>query len=231
MQFRFGRRFASVAIIAAALFSADKLSAVQTNSAASSAGPETSQTPAESQEKKTMQAMFGGGCYWCVEAIFEELKGVESVESGFAGGAVDSPTYKQVSAGGTGHAEVVLVTYDPNAVSYEKLLEVFFKTHDPTTVNMQGPDVGAQYRSTILYFDEQQRETAERIKAALDKSGAFSSPIVTEIVPATKFFPADEDHQDYFQKNSRSSYCQFSIRPKLDKFRKVFADSLKTADK
>lgn len=190
--------------------------------------PETISQHAE--ESKEMQAMFGGGCFWCVEAIFERLKGVHSVESGYAGGSTDAPTYEDVSSGQTGHAEVVRITYDPSLISYEKLLEVFFKTHDPTTLNQQGPDHGTQYRSSIFYFDEEQRTTAERIKTELDKSGAFPRPIVTEIVEAAPFFPAEDYHQDYFRNNPDSGYCRFAIRPKLEKFNKVFADSLKSDD-
>ncbi len=188
-------------------------------------------TTPETKEPKTMQAMFGGGCFWCVEAIFDQLKGVQSVDSGYAGGATPDPTYHDVCSGDTGHAEVIRIEYDPAVVSYEKLLEVFFKTHDPTTLNRQGADSGTQYRSSIFYFDEKQKSTAERIKKSLDESGAFASPIVTEIVSASKFYPAEDYHQDYFNKNPESGYCQFAIRPKLDKFKKVFSDSLKTDGK
>jgi peptide-methionine (S)-S-oxide reductase len=185
------------------------------------------ETSSETKEPKTMQAMFGGGCFWCVEAIFDQLKGVHSVDSGYAGGTTTNPTYQDVCSGGTGHAEVIRIEYDPAVVSYEKLLEVFFKTHDPTTLNRQGPDSGTQYRSSIFYFDDEQKSTAERIKNALDESGAYQSPIVTEIVAASKFFPAEDYHQDYFLKNPDAGYCQFAIRPKLDKFKKVFSESLK----
>lgn len=193
---------------------------------------EAAQTSTEkSAEATEMQAMFGAGCFWCVEAIFEELKGVTSVESGYAGGNSDAPTYQEVCSGDTGHAEVVRITYDPAQVPYEKLLEVFFRTHDPTTLNRQGPDHGSQYRSAIFYFDEAQKETAERIKMELDKSGAFKQPIVTEIVASAPFYPAEDYHQDYFRKNPEAGYCQYSIQPKIDKFKKVFADSLKASDK
>jgi peptide-methionine (S)-S-oxide reductase len=181
----------------------------------------------QTTEQHSMKATFGGGCFWCVEAIFENLEGVLDVESGYAGGAAVDPTYKEVCGGDTGHAEVVQVTYDPDRVTYEKLLEVFFKTHDPTTLNRQGADQGTQYRSVIFAHDEEQQATAERIKQALDASGAYAGPIVTEIVPSTKFYPAEDYHQDYFRKNPNAGYCQFAIRPKLDKFKKVFADSLK----
>ncbi len=182
-------------------------------------------------EQKSMKATFGGGCFWCVEAIFENLKGVESVDSGYSGGDMPDPTYKDVCSGETGHAEVVQITYNPDVVTYEKLLEVFFKTHDPTTLNSQGADHGTQYRSAVFFHDDEQKETAERIKNSLNESGAYDKPIVTEIVSATKFYPAEEDHQDYFRNNPNAGYCQFAIRPKLDKFKKVFAESLKTAEK
>ncbi len=188
-------------------------------------------TSPQPTEQKSMKATFGGGCFWCVEAIFDNLKGVQSVDSGYAGGSTPDPTYQEVCSGESGHAEVVQITYDPKVVTYEKLLEVFFKTHDPTTLNSQGADHGTQYRSSVFYHDDEQRATAERIKKALDESGAFKNPIVTEIVPATKFFPAEDYHQDYFRNNPNAGYCQFAIRPKLDKFKKVFADSLKTDEK
>ncbi len=188
-------------------------------------------TSPQPTEQKSMKATFGGGCFWCVEAIFDNLKGVQSVDSGYAGGSTPDPTYQEVCSGESGHAEVVQITYDPKVVTYEKLLEVFFKTHDPTTLNSQGADHGTQYRSSVFYHDDEQRATAERIKKALDESGAFKNPIVTEIVPATTFFPAEDYHQDYFRNNPNAGYCQFAIRPKLDKFKKVFADSLKTDEK
>ena len=180
------------------------------------------------KEHELMKATFGGGCFWCVEAIFENLNGVQAVESGYAGGSMANPTYEDVCSGETGHAEVVQITYDPAIVSYEKLLEVFFKTHDPTSLNRQGADHGTQYRSVIFFHDDPQRQTAERIKKALDESGAYSKPIVTQIVAASDFYPAEDHHQDYFRKNPNAGYCQFAIRPKLDKFKKVFADNLKT---
>lgn len=195
---------------------------------ATSDDPKTSSNSSEEDsEQTTMLATFGGGCFWCVEAIFERLKGVHAVESGYTGGSTPNPTYKEVCSGETGHAEVVQITYDPSQVSYEKLLEVFFKTHDPTTLNRQGADHGTQYRSAIFYHDDQQRETAERVKEALDASGAFDQPIVTEIVPATTYYPAEDYHQDYFNQNPNAGYCQYSIRPKVDKFKKAFADLLK----
>jgi peptide-methionine (S)-S-oxide reductase len=182
---------------------------------------------AEDSEQTTMLATFGGGCFWCVEAIFERLQGVHSVESGYTGGTIPDPIYEEVCSGKTGHAEVVQITYDPNLVSFEKLLEVFFKTHDPTTLNRQGPDHGTQYRSAIFYHDDEQRQIAERVKKALNDSGAFARPIVTEIVPATTFYPAEKYHQDYFNQNPDAKYCQYSIRPKVEKFEKVFADIIK----
>jgi peptide-methionine (S)-S-oxide reductase len=192
-----------------------------------SAAATEQETSTPTREHKLMKATFGGGCFWCTEAIFEDLKGVSDVQSGYAGGTKPDPTYKQVCNGDTGHAEVIQITYDPDVVTYEKLLEVFFKTHDPTTLNRQGADHGTQYRSVIFAHDEEQQATAERIKKALDESGAYDRPIVTQIVPATTFYPAEDYHQDYFRKNPDAGYCQFAIRPKLDKFKKVFAESLK----
>jgi len=175
----------------------------------------------------TEVATFGGGCFWCVEAVFEELDGVVSVVSGYAGGTVENPTYKQVCTGTTGHAEVCQIRYDPKKITYKQLLEVFWKTHDPTTPNRQGNDVGTQYRSMIFYHDQQQKELAEKVKAELDKSGAFAAPIVTQIEPAATFYPAEDYHQDYYRRNPGQGYCQFVIGPKMEKFRKVFKDKLK----
>jgi peptide-methionine (S)-S-oxide reductase len=164
------------------------------------------------------QATFGGGCFWCTEAVYEHLDGVTSVVAGYAGGTVPNPTYEAVSTGRTGHAEVIQITYDPARVSYEHLLELFWQAHDPTTLNRQGADAGTQYRSIILYHNEEQRRIAERSKAAAQKN--FDSPIVTEIVPLKTFYKAEDYHQDYFAKNPNAPYCIFVIKPKLDKLQK-----------
>jgi peptide-methionine (S)-S-oxide reductase len=187
---------------------------------------QTAKTPAAS---KTNLATFGAGCFWCVEAVFKDLDGVVRVESGYAGGSADNPTYEEVCAGATGHAEVVQITYDPSRVSYEDLLEVFFKTHDPTTSNRQGPDEGTQYRSAILYHDDEQKKLAEKVKRDLDRSGAYEAPIVTEVSPFRKFFKAEDYHQNYFSLNPRKPYCVMVIQPKVEKFRKVFQNKLKKA--
>lgn len=172
-------------------------------------------------------ATFGAGCFWCVEAVFRELDGVLTVESGYAGGSVSNPTYEQVCSGTTGHAEVCQIAYDPAKVRYEELLEVFWKTHDPTTLNRQGADSGTQYRSVVFFHDETQRQLAEEYKRKLGASGAFDDPIVTEIARYDRFWKAESYHQDYFNLNGSQPYCQFVIRPKLDKFRKVFDTKLK----
>ncbi|MHA2378077.1 MAG: peptide-methionine (S)-S-oxide reductase MsrA [Candidatus Thorarchaeota archaeon] len=171
-------------------------------------------------------ATFGAGCFWCVEAVFQQLKGVVSVISGYAGGQVQNPTYEQVCTGKTGHAEVCQIQYDPEQISYEELLEVFFNTHDPTTLNRQGNDIGTQYRSVIFYHNEEQREAAERAKAELDATGEWKNPIVTEITPLQELFRAEDYHQDYYQRNPNQRYCQLVIRPKLDKFERVFRPKL-----
>jgi peptide-methionine (S)-S-oxide reductase len=176
---------------------------------------------AADQNKSTNQtalATFGGGCFWCTEALFERVKGVKAAVSGYAGGRQDNPTYKQVCSGATGHAEVIQVEYDPKQVSYETLLEIFFDTHDPTTLNKQGADEGTQYRSIVLYHDEAQKQTAEKVKKAAASN--YKDPITTEIVPLKKFYAAEEHHQDYFAKNPNAPYCAFVIRPKLQKFLK-----------
>lgn len=193
------------------------------------AGESSPQTKSQSAQPTglTELATFGSGCFWCGEAVFERLQGVVSAESGFAGGHVDNPTYRQVIGGRTGHAEVVQVRYDPAIISYAELLQVFWKTHDPTTLNRQGADVGPQYRSIVLYHDDQQRETAEQYKKKLDEAGAFNDPIVTEIASYRAFYPAKADHQDFYRRNQDNRYCRAVIVPKLDKLEKVFADKLK----
>jgi peptide-methionine (S)-S-oxide reductase len=173
-------------------------------------------------------ATFGTGCFWCTEAIFEQLNGVVKVVSGYSGGHVDNPTYKQVTTGETGHAECVQLIYEPTKISYDELLEVFWQTHDPTTLNQQGADVGTQYRSAIFYHDAGQKEKAEKYKSELNKEGAFKNPIVTEIVPFKKFYSAEDYHQEYYTSNKNTNpYCAVVIRPKLEKFKKVFAAKLK----
>ena len=172
-------------------------------------------------------ATFGSGCFWCTEAIFQNVEGVIKVESGYAGGKVKNPTYKEVCSGLTGHAEVIQLTYDPNEITYDELLEIFWKTHDPTTLNQQGADVGTQYRSVIFYHDDSQKQLAELYKEKLDKSEAFSNPIVTEISPYTIFYKAEDYHQNYYNLNGNAPYCAFVIQPKLEKFKKVFAEKLK----
>lgn len=172
-------------------------------------------------------ATLGAGCFWCVEAVFKELRGVESVVSGYSGGETASPTYEQVCTGTTGHAEVVQVTFDPSVVSFAEILEVFFSVHDPTTLNRQGADVGTQYRSAVFYHSPEQKETAERLIAGLDAAGAFGAPVVTEVTPFREFYPAEDYHQDYFKNNPSQGYCRVVVAPKVSKFRKKFAEKLK----
>ncbi|MTI33189.1 peptide-methionine (S)-S-oxide reductase MsrA [Xanthovirga aplysinae] len=173
------------------------------------------------------KATFGAGCFWCVEAVFQQLKGVEGVVSGYAGGEIDNPTYEEVCSGKSGHAEVCQITFDPKLIPYEELLEVFWKTHDPTTLNRQGNDIGTQYRSVIYFHNEEQKKLAEVYKKQLEDSKFFSQPIVTEIAPLRTFFPAENYHQNYFQYNSHQPYCTIVIEPKLEKFRKAFPKLIK----
>jgi len=173
------------------------------------------------------KATFGGGCFWCTEAVYAQIKGVQSVTSGYTGGRIANPNYKQVCSGLTGHAEAVEIEYDPAVVPFEKLLEIFFATHDPTTLNRQGADVGTQYRSAIFYHDDKQKETAERVIATLDAAKVFPSPIVTTLEKAVVFYPAEDYHQDYFAINGYQPYCQAVIAPKVEKVRKVFKELLK----
>ena len=179
----------------------------------------------ETEQNKAV-ATFGAGCFWCVEAVFQRMNGVLKVESGYMGGAVKNPTYKDVCTGQTGHAEVCQITYDPQKVSFEELLEVFWKTHDPTTLNRQGNDVGTQYRSVVFYHDDKQKALAEKYKAELNSAGIFNSPIVTLIEPKEEFYKAENYHQDYFNLNGSQPYCQLVVRPKVEKFEKVFKDKL-----
>jgi peptide-methionine (S)-S-oxide reductase len=180
-----------------------------------------------SDPKQLETATLGGGCFWCLEAVFEQLRGVERVESGYAGGTVPNPTYRQVCNGNTGHAEVAQVTYDPAVVSYRDILDVFFATHDPTTLNRQGADVGTQYRSVIFYHTPQQKEQAEKRIAELNAAGIWDAPIVTQVTPLPAFYKAEDYHQEYFRQNPGQPYCQVVVAPKVAKFRKQFADKLK----
>lgn len=173
------------------------------------------------------KATLAGGCFWCLEAVFEELRGIEKVESGYSGGHVPNPTYEQVCTGTTGHAEVVQLTYDPGVISYREILEVFFTVHDPTTLNRQGPDVGTQYRSAIFYHDEEQRRTAEEVISELEEKGVWEDPIVTEVVPFEAFYPAEEYHHEYFRNHPDQPYCRVVIAPKVAKFRKQYLERLK----
>jgi peptide-methionine (S)-S-oxide reductase len=177
----------------------------------------------------TQLATLGAGCFWCVEAVFQRLDGVVSVKSGYSGGVVENPTYRQVCSGTTGHAEVCQIRYDPAKITYDELLEVFWKTHDPTTLNRQGNDVGTQYRSVIFYHNAEQKEHAEKRKRQLDEAGIWRNPIVTEISPFKTFYEAEDYHQNYFNENPRQPYCQLVIRPKVAKFEKVFQEKLKKA--
>ena len=172
-------------------------------------------------------ATLAGGCFWCLEAVFLELRGVESVASGYAGGHAPNPTYEQVCSGSTGHAEVVQVTFDPDVISYRDLLEVFFTMHDPTTLNQQGPDVGTQYRSAIFFHTPAQRSEAEHVIAAIQDAGIWDDPIVTEVVRFEELHPAEADHEDYFRRNPEQGYCRVVIAPKVAKVRKEYLDKLK----
>jgi peptide-methionine (S)-S-oxide reductase len=174
----------------------------------------------------TETATFAGGCFWCVEAALKELDGVHEATSGYCGGRVEDPGYKQVCSGTTGHAEAVQVTYDPDRISYADLLEVFFAIHDPTTKDRQGPDVGSQYRSAIYYHDEEQRDLARKYMDALEEEGAYDDPIVTELEPLERFWEAEEYHQDYFEKNPSDAYCRMHAQPKVKKVRETFQDTV-----
>lgn len=175
---------------------------------------------------KTEMATFGTGCFWCTEAIFQELQGVLSVTSGYMGGSVPNPGYEEVCTGTTGHAECLQLVFDPAIIPFDQLLEVFWESHDPTTLNRQGNDIGTQYRSVIFYHNEEQRQKAEHYKTELDKQGAYPNPIVSEITPATTFYPAEDYHQNYYNDHGSQPYCYLVIRPKIEKFEKAFKDKL-----
>ena len=176
--------------------------------------------------QKLEVATLGGGCFWCLEALYQQMIGVQKVVSGYAGGHIDNPTYRQICTGRTGHAEVTQITFDPDVISYEEMLDIFWRIHDPTTLNRQGADVGPQYRSIILYHNQEQREIAERSKAETDASNLYRNPIVTQIAPLSKFYEAEAYHQNYYRSNPNQGYCRFVIDPKVRKFRKEFQDKL-----
>ncbi len=180
-------------------------------------------------EQKYELATFGNGCFWCTEAVFQRLQGVLKVESGYSGGGIPNPSYEAVCTGTTGHAEVIQVTYDPSQMSYDTLLEVFWDSHDPTTLNRQGADVGTQYRSVIFYHSEKQKLEAQELKEKLDNSGVYKHAIVTEIVPFTQFYKAENYHQDYFNLHGSQPYCAVVIKPKVDKLMKLYKDKLRTS--
>ena len=181
----------------------------------------------ESNKGETSIATFGTGCFWCTEAVFQRLEGVVSVTSGYSGGHVENSTYEQVCDKKTGHAECLQIVFEPEKISFDELLKAFWYSHDPTTLNRQGNDVGPQYRSVLFYHDLDQKQKAIEYMAALNASGAFNKPIVTEIVPFEKFYPAEKHHQNYYNNNGAQSYCYYVIKPKLEKFEKVFAEKLK----
>jgi peptide-methionine (S)-S-oxide reductase len=178
--------------------------------------------------QKTETATLGGGCFWCLEAVYEQLVGVHSVVSGYAGGNVANPDYKLVCTGTTGHAEVVQLTFEPDVITYEQLLKIFFSIHDPTTLNRQGNDIGTQYRSVIFYHSEEQRRSAERVLNEIKEQRIWNDPIVTELVPLERFYPAEDYHQEYFRNNSQQPYCQVVVAPKVAKFRKQYLSLLRS---
>ncbi len=179
------------------------------------------------QNKKTELATLGGGCFWCTEAVFLEMQGVEKVIPGYSGGHIKNPAYREVTTGRTGHAEVVQITFNPEITTFSEILEVFFKTHDPTTLNRQGNDVGTQYRSAIFYHNEEQKQIAEKVIALFEQENVYDDPIVTEVTPYEAFYLAEDYHHNYFARNKNQPYCQFVVAPKVEKFRKIFKEKVK----
>lgn len=220
-----GRAFAYVVFVAVIAVNAGNRVSAET---ARNKGRAMNSNESREGSAKEEVATFGAGCFWCVEAVFEQLKGVTKVESGYSGGMVDFPTYEQICTGRTGHAEVCQIHYDPAVIRFEDLLEVFWKTHDPTTLNRQGVDEGTQYRSAIFYHTEEQKRVADAYKKQLDAAKTWDRPIVTEIVEFQKFFPAEGYHQNYFRQNPHQSYCSLVIKPKVTKFKKEFRDKLQS---
>ncbi|MBZ0099169.1 MAG: peptide-methionine (S)-S-oxide reductase MsrA [Taibaiella sp.] len=197
-------------------------------SAQPKSGKKSKQQMTTNENNKNLEvATFAAGCFWCVEAQYQQLDGVEKVESGYIGGHVENPSYKEVCTGTTGHAEACNIYYDPAKITYDELLAAFWVAHDPTQLNRQGNDVGTQYRSAVFYHNEEQRQKAEDYKRKLNEEKAYDNPVVTEISPYTKFYKAEDYHQDYYNQNGSQPYCVFVVKPKLDKFKKVFADKLK----
>lgn len=179
------------------------------------------------QNKQLENATLGGGCFWCTEAVFLEMKGVEKVVPGYSGGHVKNPAYREVTTGRTGHAEVVQITFNPEVTSFSEILEVFFKTHNPTTLNRQGNDVGTQYRSAVFYHNEEQKQIAEKVIKLFEQEKVYDDPIVTEVTPFKTFYLAEDYHHNYFARNKNQPYCQFVVAPKVEKFRKIFKEKLK----
>ena len=220
----------AAAILAGAALAADKPASKKAKPAKEQPAAEDSEAKKEpGSSAKTEVATFGSGCFWCAEAVFEELKGVKSVVSGYSGGELKNPTYEQVSTDLTGHAEVVEITFDPAVITFDELLDVFWKIHDPTKLNEQGPDHGTRYRSVIFYHSGEQKELAEKSKQKHTKPGRTAPKIVTEITEFTAFYPAEDYHQNYFKNNPRNPYCQVNARPKVNKVKKEFKDLLKDA--
>ncbi len=191
---------------------------------------EMNETKPTTTDSKHALATFGAGCFWCTEAVFQQLKGVEKVESGYEGGFTERPSYKDVCTGATGHAEVTQITYDPSVISFDELLAAFWTAHDPTTLNRQGNDAGTQYRSVIFYHNEEQKKIAASYKKKLNEEQTYGKPVVTEISPATTFYKAEDYHQNYFNQNGHEPYCTFVVRPKVEKFKEVFKDKLKAGN-
>lgn len=221
-------RFGLCGLLSAVLVGANLIGCTPVEKQETDSTTEVVEAETMSNENTLATATFASGCYWCTEAVFQRLEGVENVVSGAMGGHVENPSYRDLCAGTTGHAECIQFNYDPAKVNYETLLEVFWKTHDPTTLNMQGADVGPQYRSAVFYHTEEQRALAEKYKAKLNEAGVFANPIVTEITAASEFYAAKADHQNFYNENPNYGYCSYVIRPKIEKLEAVFSDKLKS---
>lgn len=220
---RFKQKFKIAVTLVAAIFFASACAQNDQTKNKMESKPETNNTTSTNIDTAT----FGAGCFWCVEAVFQRLNGVISIESGYSGGSIKNPAYREVCMGTTGHAEVCRILFDKTKVSFDELLEVFWKTHDPTTLNQQGNDIGTQYRSVVFYHNEEQKKLAEKYKEEINKSGAYPKPIVTEISPLINYYKAEDYHQNYYNQNGQEGYCRYVIQPKVEKFEKIFKNKLK----
>ncbi len=226
-MFLIKNKILTVAVLLAAVFFIEACAQENNKTNNFNQAKKTKEMSMQSNNAEIDTATLGAGCFWCVEAVFQRLEGVLSVESGYSGGSIKNPSYKEVCKGTTGHAEVCRIVFDKHKISFDELLEVFWKTHDPTTLNRQGNDIGTQYRSVIFYHNQEQKNLAEKYKKEINESGAYPNPVITEISPLINYYKAEDYHQNYYNQNGNEGYCRYVIQPKVEKFEKIFAKKLK----